>query len=313
MMKKRFKARKKIKIQIIIIIILFISVFLVTLKYLCKNILTYFNQENYIAYIYNESINYSGSQNKKFFDYFNNPNFIIKYALNIKNINMDEEVTNLGEYINDPNPQVIKEPLIYIYNTHQTESYQFNKINEYNLAPTVLLTSYILREKLNDLNLPTLVETSNITEILKTNNWAYKYSYQASRLLISDALEKYPSIKLIIDLHRDSSSYEKTTTNIENINYAKVLFVVGGEYDNYENNLNVAKKINNIIISKYPNLSRGVLLKKGAGVNGIYNQDLFNEAILLEMGGQYNTIEEVNNTVNIIASCIYDYLNERTS
>ena len=50
--------------------------------------------------------------------------------------------------------------------------------------------------------------------------------------------------------------------------------------------------------------------KKGVGVNGIYNQDFNKNIILIEVGGQYNYIEEVNNTLKIISQVIYEYLNE---
>ena len=89
-----------------------------------------------------------------------------------------------------------------------------------------------------------------------------------------------------------------------------MLFVVGLEHDGYEENLKLAKILNEKIKLKYPGLSRGVLEKKGPGVNGIYNQDFNKNTILIEVGGQYNYIEEVNNTLKIISQVIYEYLNE---
>ena len=59
-----------------------------------------------------------------------------------------------------------------------------------------------------------------------------------------------------------------------------------------------------------PTLSRGVLEKKGPGVNGKYNQDFNKNTILIEVGGQYNYIEEVNNTLKIISKVIYEYLED---
>ena len=44
----------------------------------------------------------------------------------------------------------------------------------------------------------------------------------------------------------------------------------------------------------------------------IYNQDFDPNTILIEVGGQYNYIEEVNNTLKIFADILYDYLSEET-
>ena len=80
---------------------------------------------------------------------------------------------------------------------------------------------------------------------------------------------------------------------------------------NYQSNLLVTEKINNILNTKYPNLSRGILKKEGYGVNGVYNQDLNENIILLEVGGHENNIDEVNNTLELISIAIKEYLNEK--
>ena len=50
--------------------------------------------------------------------------------------------------------------------------------------------------------------------------------------------------------------------------------------------------------------------KEGPGVNGIYNQDLSENIILLEVGANENTIEEVTNTLDIISQVIKEKINE---
>lgn len=249
------------------------------------------------------------------------PNNLFKFGLNnmFKGIKADsyvfsssdeDEPGSTTEYIADPNPVNIDKPLIYIYNTHQLENYSAEKLAPYNIKPNVLMASYILRENLNDLGIPTIVETRNITEILRINGWAYKYSYEASKMMIIDTLEKNSSIEYIIDLHRDSSKYEKTTTEINKVKYAKILFVVGKEHENYAKNLAIANKLNDLLISEDKSLSRGIMLKEGPGVNGIYNQNLNENAILIEMGGQYNTIEEVNNTIPILSKILFKLMGD---
>jgi stage II sporulation protein P len=219
-----------------------------------------------------------------------------------------DELERITYYIEDPNPTTINNPKVYIYNSHQLENYDVKSMQVYNITPNVMMASYLLKEKLNNLSIPTIVEDSNITEFMRLNNWDYNYSYQASRFYIVDTLSKYPNLDLLIDVHRDSTDKKTSTTNIENKSYAKVLFVVGEENPNYKVNLELANKINNIIKEKYPTLSRGIMLKRGANVNGIYNQDVSPKIILLECGAVENTIEEVMNTMDIMAEIISEYL-----
>jgi len=51
--------------------------------------------------------------------------------------------------------------------------------------------------------------------------------------------------------------------------------------------------------------------KQGYGVNGIYNQDLKSNVILIEIGGHENNIDEVNNTLDLVSLAIKEYLNEK--
>lgn len=198
--------------------------------------------------------------------------------------------------------EIIK-PKVYIYNSHQTESYQEN-------TSTVLSASYWLGDALNENNIEVSVEEGNINDFLITNNMDYSYSYVASRYFIEENILKN-NYDLIIDLHRDALPREASVINIEGVNYAKILFVVGREHENYQMNLDLANTLNNLISLKYPYLSRGVMLKSGPGVNGLYNQDLSSNMILLELGGNLNTTDEVNNTINLIAPILGEYLNAK--
>ena len=324
--KKRFIAKQKIKINLIKVIIYLIiaSISLVfTFKILFKiNLSKKLDNKSVINYLLSSGTNNMLGKNADFRELFSinfaSPAVLIRLGFNnmlpFKDSSYafsdaDEEENGLKtEYIEDPHPVNVDKPIVYIYNTHQLENYSMAKLEPYNIKPNVLMTSYILREKLNDLGIPTIVETRDIGEILRINNWKYKYSYEASRLLVKDALEENSSIKYLIDLHRDSSSYEKTITEIKGVKYAKILWVVGKEHKDYEKNLAITKKLNDLLIAEDSSLSRGITIKEGKGVNGIYNQDLSPNSILVEMGGQYNSIDEVNNTIPILAKILYKYI-----
>ena len=50
--------------------------------------------------------------------------------------------------------------------------------------------------------------------------------------------------------------------------------------------------------------------KSGKWVNGIYNQDFDENVFLIEVGGQYNNIEEVKNSIDVLAKVIFEYVKE---
>jgi stage II sporulation protein P len=311
-MAKRFKSKKKSNylfnflLSITFLLITFIFIF----NLLYNNVFLKIDNETLINYLTAYNLNTSNSTLNDILN-LNGTEFLLKYSLGLElDSNIESNSIEVASYIEDPYDSVIDNPLIYIYNTHQTEGYQKSNNASYNITPSVLMASYILRETLNDLNISSMVETNDITEILRINNWQYKYSYQASRILLEDAYTKNPSLLYFIDLHRDSMNYDITTTTIDNKKYAKILFIIGKDNPNYENNLKLASSLNDYIKTNYPTLTRGISLKGGSGVNGIYNQDFNNNTILIELGGQYNTITEVNNTIKVLAQAILNYIEE---
>lgn len=219
-----------------------------------------------------------------------------------------DDLKSVSEYIEDPNPTNIDSPVIYLYNSHQLENYSSEGLSVYGVTPNVLMASYLLREKLNKLNIPTIVEETNMSDILDQNNWDYSYSYQASRSVMQERILKYPTLTYFIDIHRDSIGKSYSTVTIGDKSYAKVLFVIGKDHDNWEMNNRLAIDFSNLLESKYKGISRGIIEKSGLNVNGVYNQDLSSNCLLIELGGVDNTIEEVNNTVMAIADVLTSYI-----
>lgn len=218
-----------------------------------------------------------------------------------------DDLKRVSSYIEDPNPTDVNNPIIYIYNSHQLENYDSTNLDIYGITPNVLMASYLLREKLNSRGISTIVESADLTEFLNMNGWNHASSYRASRIFVLDKKNMYPSIKYFVDIHRDSVSRDSSTTNISGKDYARILFVVGLEHDNYKSNLEIAERINNISNKYYPGLSKGILKKEGEGVDGVYNQDISPNSVLIEVGGVYNNIDEVLNTTEALAN-IFDYL-----
>ena len=301
-MKRRFKSKKKIKINKLIYI--FIVIFIFSLFSYINKLEYISSNKSYINHILNDisnkSITYMFENiNNKI---FNSPLNLLKSELH----NIKEPKKENTEIVFEEN----KSPVIYIYNTHQGEKYSMKYLEEYNIVPDVLTASLMLGEKLNNLGINTLVEENNILEYMNKNNLDHSGSYIASRYFLQNTMNKYNNIKLYIDLHRDAISHDLSYIKINDKDCAKILFVIGLENPNYLNNLNVVEQLNNIINTKYPNLSRGIMKKKGYGVNGVYNQDLNSNVILIEIGGHENNIDEVNNTLELISIAIKEYLNE---
>lgn len=206
-----------------------------------------------------------------------------------------------------------QEPLIYIYNTHQSEGYAASSFLEYSVNPTVMMNDYILEDIFEKNGLPTLVEERKIKDILAENGWKYSYSYMASRKLMEDVKSNNPSLKYFIDVHRDSLTKNKTTITIGDKDYAKTIFLIGIENPKYDENLIFTTKLNDKLNQKYPGLSKGIYKKGGPGVNGVYNQDFSPYTILIEVGGYENTTTEVLNSMLAFSECFMEVINENES
>ncbi len=298
----RFKGKKK-KSNLIIYIGLFLISMAFSIKYLYDENLI--KNDTLVDILINDNL---GS----FKNNINDVDFLLKYALNIdleKEAKVEVPIENREE--ESVTEQLgINEPIVYIYNTHQDEKYQSAYLEPYNINTTVFMASKMLKEYLENLGVGVIVEENSVSEKLNSLNLKYGSSYKVTRMFLESAKENNPSLKFFIDLHRDSSKYENTTTEIDGESYAKVLFVIGLDNASYANNLALAEKLKSKVEEFNESLSRGILQKSGKGVNGVYNQDFDSNTILIEVGGQYNNIGEVNNTLKILADILASYIKE---
>ena len=328
-MKLKNKTNKKKKFKYIFLTIFMYFIFLYTFYNSFKNNKIISN-ENFINFLLNNG-------NSNFTNDYKFPNIVnktVSYLLKIdfteptslfnesilgyqNKIEEDDDYSNLealkevSYYMSDPNKVDIKNPVVYIYNSHQLENYDNSNLEIYGITPNVLMASYLLKEILNEKGISTIVEDTNLTEFLELNNWNHANSYKASRIFMLDKQNTYKSLKYYIDIHRDSVNKNLSTITINDKSYARILFVVGLEHKNYQKNLDLANKINSLFNKHYKGLSRGVYKKEGAGVDGIYNQDISGNAMLIEVGGADNNIDEVLNTINAISDVLSIYIGEK--
>ena len=194
--------------------------------------------------------------------------------------------------------------LVYIYNTHDTEKYTLPFTSDYSIIPDVTLVSKMLKEYLKSYNIDSYIEISKTKDYLKKNKLKYSDSYKASRYYLEKNLNK--NYKLIIDIHRDSLRHKYTLYEKDNKKYARILFIIGSSNKNYKKNKEVAENLNNRLNSKYKGISRGVTIREDTA----YNQDLNERIILVKIGGIDNTLEELNNTIEVFSKIINDYIKE---
>ena len=317
---KRRKKHKLIKILILILVCYFS--FESTTYYVLKSQLATSNEEflqnmlrdsnHYLLYQKSEE-NVIAKIGKYFMD------FDLEQPLSLLGVpTVEEKEKEEMVYQKDPDATFVSNPVektdvssspqVYIYNTHQTESYSMKTLEPYNITPSVMMASYLMKEHFQKAGIETIVEETNISDYMKEQGYQYAESYVASRTFVESILKKYPDLKLIIDLHRDAIPHDSSTITIGEKNYAKVLFIVGMNNPNYQTNLSLAQSISDLINQSYPKLSRGIMSKSGSNVNGLYNQDLNGNMILLELGANENTIDEVQNTVEAIVPIISAYL-----
>lgn len=288
-MKKIFKSRKIKKINIgKIILTLLISFF----AYIIINKINLFKTEKFINILKNTSMN---EINLKSIDMKG------EYLINIGLSNFDKIKFDKITFKQTEKKELELEPKIYIYNTHQTEEYK--TIENYNLTPTVHTASYILKDLLKEYNIGVIVEDSDLKTDMKKLGVNYNNAYQVSKYWLNNLNKN--DLKLYIDLHRDSIGHNLSNVTVEGKDYAKIMFVMGNNYD-YKDNLDVATKLVNELEKINKDISRGIFTRK----NSVYNQDFNKNCVLIEIGGPESSYESVSNSLKVLALAIKNYIGE---
>lgn len=193
------------------------------------------------------------------------------------------------------------EPLVLIYHTHTSESFEENFRGFY-------YEDDIYRTENEERNvcavgeaLKKVLEKNGITVIHDTtvhDSPAFNGAYSRSKETALSILEKYPQIKITIDLHRDAMitdeglSY-KPTTDIGGKKAAQMMIIAGCDqnnelgYENWLENLPFSLHVQKTAEEKYPTLMRPLMF-----CNRSYNMGLTNTSFLLEVGTQSNTLKE---------------------
>ena len=126
---------------------------------------------------------------------------------------------------------------------------------------------------------------------------AYNGAYDRSKAAVEQWLEQYPTIRIVLDVHRDAlvgsnGEVYKLVSEEAGNKVAQVMLVVGSsgsgaEHPRWKDNLAFAVKLQQGLVRGYSSLARPIVLR-----NSRYNQQLSPGSLLVEVGGHGNTLSE---------------------
>ena len=201
------------------------------------------------------------------------------------------------------------EPTVLIIHSHTTESYTGGDYQETSAYHT-LDSGHNMLSVGN--YLAELLEAGGISVIHDTNlhdNPSYDLSYTNSRKSMQEYLKRYPTIRLVLDLHRDS--YEDSAGNqiahtvfSEGEVLAPLMFVVGTDHGGlthpqWQENLSLALKLQTQLEDFCPGICRNLNLRTQR-----FNQDLSVGSLLIEVGASGNTHAQALKSTEILAQAI---------
>lgn len=205
------------------------------------------------------------------------------------------------------------EPQILIYHTHATESFMtdedqyytdFDEPRSTDTEANIVKVGEVIAERLTEAGY-TVVHDKTLHD-----HPGFSGSYSRSAETVKKYLEKYPTIKIAIDVHRDSISSGKSdkiapVVTVGGKEAAQVMLVMGSETGSIENhpewrqNLRLATKLQYVFETSYPQFARAMLLKSAK-----YNQDLTTGSILIEVGSDANTFEQALYSAELVGDSL---------
>ncbi len=208
------------------------------------------------------------------------------------------------------------DPQVLIMHTHTTESY-FPFTGDYydktyssrstDNTQNMVAVGNKIEEELKKAGIGVIHDTT------QHDYPSFNGAYDRSAVTVQNYLKKYPSIKIVLDVHRDAIiSGDTVTAPVADVNgktAAQVMIVNGCaneniNYPNFLQNLSFSAALENQMEGDYPGLTRPVLFDYRK-----YNQHLTTGSILLEVGGHGNTLEQATYSGELIGASLGKLLN----
>ena len=207
------------------------------------------------------------------------------------------QIQNMGEI----KMQINEDPLVLLFSTHATESFEPIDRNFYDKR-------YNSRSTDNDKNVTQIEdqiaqELSNhgintIVDKTQHDFPSYNGSYNRSATTINSYMKKYPSIKIVLDIHRDAIERDngervKPVAMINNKKAAQIMIISGCDdgsmnFPHWADNLNFAIDLQRQLENNYPGLTRPIFFCYRK-----YNMNLSPCSLLIEFGSNSNSMQEV--------------------
>ena len=210
------------------------------------------------------------------------------------------------------------EPLVLIYHTHATESYEPSDRDFYDSSfkskttdpsKSVIEVGNRICAELEKAGIPYIHDT------LVHDLPSYNEAYDSSRKTVKELLAEYPSIRIVLDIHRDGIQKEDGTrispvAEINGREAAQIMIISGcddGTMDmpDYLNNFRFACELQSETETLFPGLSRPILFDYR-----FYNQDLTDGSLLIEVGSHGNTLDQAKYTGSLIGQALGRLLTE---
>ena len=211
-------------------------------------------------------------------------------------------------------------PKVLIYHSHATESYTMEGSDVYEPSGdhrTLDTNQNMVRV---GEEMKAVFEAAGIGVVHDTTLYdypSYNDAYTRSLAGVAENLEKYPSVVLCLDVHRDAliasdgTIYKVVAGTVDDC--AQVMMVLGSDANGYPHpnwrvNLSLALSIQSALAEKWSTLARPVVLRESR-----FNQQLSTGSILVEVGTHGNTMQEAITAARLYARTVVELMQQNGS
>lgn len=210
-----------------------------------------------------------------------------------------------------------EEPQVLILHTHTTESYEPYIKDWYDEQymsrssdpdNSVVAVGAAIAEQLANAGISVIHDCTIHDDV-------YTGAYDRSLATTLGIMERYPTIKAVLDIHRDAIEYRDGTrisavTEIDGKKAAQVMVICAADDGTYGvpdfiENLHFASGLQSKMESMYPTLTRPILFQYCQ-----YNQQVSPGALLIEVGSHGNSIDEAVYSGELIGKSLASLLTE---
>lgn len=228
----------------------------------------------------------------------------------------NETLMEESRYLPDFTITDTTEPQVLIYHTHTTESFEPYVRDFYDASFNYRTTDETKNMVMVGDEIQKQLESQGIGVVHARDIHdypSYNGSYERSRETVTKILEEYPSIKVVLDIHRDAIANDNGAyqpfVEINGKEAAQIMIISGCDdgtlnMPNYMKNFRFASYFQQQMESDYPGFTRPILFDYRK-----YNQDLTTGSLLIEVGSHGNTLEQVQYSGELIGSSLARALN----